>query len=647
MKHTWSVCILLLIVSTAFGADYIPYNWEENRTKYSLTAAEQELPELILKAHTQFDYELKDGEFLMYATFHYIIFVNSSDAVQRNNRITISMSNATDLVDLKARSISKNGKVLLFDKNNIKELVNEERGSGSKIFAIEGAEAGSEIEYFYIKKMTPVVYERVFMQYDVPVKQSSMKLSCPEQLKFEFKSYYDLPAVVASESNGSRMYNVVTQDIPAIGDEPFAYPSTKRKRIEFKLAYNTSRSQARLNTWDDAAKSFYKSLSETSREDQKALDKLISSVDNHATDQSARIRHIEDVVKATIKINKENRDPALSVIESIVKSNIASRQGMTKLFVALFERLHIPYQVVVTCSREIVAFDSTFDTWNFLEDYVIFFPETKAFLAPYDVATRYPMVSWQFTAQEGLFIEPFAVGSVRSALGAVGNIPAPGYEKTNDDLAIDVAFDESLSGCVLNIQRRVTGYNAFSLIPYLNLMTEKQKQDMVEEMTKSTAPDLNLKKWSLGTADVSKDILTINTEFTSSHFSEKAGPRILFKAGALIGPQSQMYNDHKRTLEIENTFNRGYHRVIKIKLPEGYTIRNPTDLKFDVVYQDGDDAPFLFKSDYTLEGTLLTVTVQEQYNKIFAPVNRFEDFRKVINAAADFNKVTLVLERRN
>jgi hypothetical protein len=33
------------------------------------------------------------------------------------------------------------------------------------------------------------------------------------------------------------------------------------------------------------------------------------------------------------------------------------------------------------------------------------------------------------------------------------------------------------------------------------------------------------------------------------------------------------------------------------------------------------------------------------YTAIYAPLHRYEDFRKVINAAADFNKVTLVLEK--
>jgi hypothetical protein len=51
-----------------------------------------------------------------------------------------------------------------------------------------------------------------------------------------------------------------------------------------------------------------------------------------------------------------------------------------------------------------------------------------------------------------------------------------------------------------------------------------------------------------------------------------------------------------------------------------------------------------FVSEYALRGSKLSVSVHEYYAKTSYPLQQFEDFRKVINAAADFNKLTLVLE---
>jgi hypothetical protein len=106
-----------------------------------------------------------------------------------------------------------------------------------------------------------------------------------------------------------------------------------------------------------------------------------------------------------------------------------------------------------------------------------------------------------------------------------------------------------------------------------------------------------------------------------------------------------MYREDDRMTDIENDYNRGYDRVIKVNLPEGYTIKNPDDVVLDVTYHDDGKMPYLFQSAYALENGVLTVTIKEYYKELYAPLARYEDYRKVINAAADFNKVTLVLEK--
>ncbi len=170
---------------------------------------------------------------------------------------------------------------------------------------------------------------------------------------------------------------------------------------------------------------------------------------------------------------------------------------------------------------------------------------------------------------------------------------------------------------------------------------------LVEELTKQTAPDPEIKRWEakpLGKDSTQKFL--IDVDFASSHFLEMAGSKILFKVGLLIGPQSELYQDEKRTMDVENDFNRGYDRVIVIQIPEGYQLKNPEQLQFNVTYKEGEETPYLFVSNYELKDRKLTITLKEYYKQLSAPVSRYEDFRKVINAAADFNKVTLVLEKQ-
>jgi hypothetical protein len=644
----FGVAFFFLLTAVLSAKDFEPYRWEKERPRYKLSEKEGSLSELILKQHTQYDYLFENNQFVMYSTIHRIVYVNNNEAVQKHNRIVISMSNAIELMELKARSITKEGKAIYFDESNLKELKNEESGKAYKIFAIEGIELGSEVEYYFVRKMRPNVFDRVFLQYDVPVKNNSFLLTSPPHLKFDFKTYHDFPEVKEEENNEMNVYLTEMDDVPALKTEAFSNYDPNRKRIEFKLAYNTARSQARLYTWDEAAKTFYIMLTERSKDDEKALDKFVKTLgDNSAKKMEDRIKDIENKIKTTIQVNKEGGAESLSQIASILKVKLASHQGMTKLFLGVFDKLKIQSHPVITCSREDIKFDGEFDTWAFLDDYALYFPETKQFLAPYVFECRYPLIQAEFTAQKALFIEPFEMGNVKSALSSIGEIPAVDYSYNLDNLDIEVTFNDDLSANQIHQKREFSGYNAAYFTPYYDMMSADQRVGMIDQLTKQTAPDAIIKKWTANSIPGGKsNNFLVDVDFQSSHFMEKAGPRILFKVGELIGPQIEMYRDDQRTAEVENDYNRMYDRIIKIQIPKGYQVKNLEDLKLYIAYTDKDQIPFLFKSDYIVKDNVIEVRVEEYYKQIYAPLSRYEDFRKVVNAAADFNKITLVLEKK-
>ncbi len=213
-------CICLLTIKLA-AKDFNVYEWDESRARYELSVQDKSLSEIILRQHTQYDYVVENGQFVMYSTMHRIIYVNNNEAVQKHNRIVISMTNTLELTKLRARSINRDGKAVNFDESNLKELKNESNGKSYKIFAIEGVELGSEIEYYFVRKMRPSVFDRVFLQFDVPVKMNSFMLTCPEHLQFDFKTYHDFPAVKEEENNDMNVYLTSMNDVPALQQEAF------------------------------------------------------------------------------------------------------------------------------------------------------------------------------------------------------------------------------------------------------------------------------------------------------------------------------------------------------------------------------------------------------------------------------------------
>jgi hypothetical protein len=114
--------------------------------------------------------------------------------------------------------------------------------------------------------------------------------------------------------------------------------------------------------------------------------------------------------------------------------------------------------------------------------------------------------------------------------------------------------------------------------------------------------------------------------------------------GRLIGRQIEMYEEKERNLPIAERHHRTYDRLIEIEIPEGYQITNLEDINIENTIFEDEEAIMHFKSYYSLEGNTLKVIADEFYQKNYVPVEEYENYRKVINSAADFNEITLILE---
>jgi len=133
-------------------------------------------------------------------------------------------------------------------------------------------------------------------------------------------------------------------------------------------------------------------------------------------------------------------------------------------------------------------------------------------------------------------------------------------------------------------------------------------------------------------------------DFESEAFVEIAGNHYLFKVGELIGPQMQLYQETERKLPLEDEYTRTYYRTINIKIPKGYHVANANDINIDHSFSKDGKKVLMFKSFYEIEGDILKITADEFYYITKISKEFYEDYRTVINSAADFNKVTLVLE---
>ena len=104
-----------------------------------------------------------------------------------------------------------------------------------------------------------------------------------------------------------------------------------------------------------------------------------------------------------------------------------------------------------------------------------------------------------------------------------------------------------------------------------------------------------------------------------------------------------MYQEKQRQSSVHEDFKRSYDSQINIKIPRGYSFKNLEDLKISESYKDEEITLFSFISSYGIENGVLKIQIKEFYNKNIIEVPIYESYRKVINGAANFNKVVLVM----
>ena len=222
MKKYFVIISFFFISLLSFGNfENEDYSWEGKPVRHTLSAAEELENTVRIKDVRILEYAYNDaGALEMLSVNHKIIRVNNDAAVNDNNKVYISMYGVIDVVKLQVRSISKAGKITELNENNIKEIDNVEKNHGYKIFAIEGVEVGSEIEYIYILKSQPELYGREYFQFENLNKDVTFKIICPDNLVFETKSFNGFPTLKDTTYNERNYLTVSNVFVPVLLVQP-------------------------------------------------------------------------------------------------------------------------------------------------------------------------------------------------------------------------------------------------------------------------------------------------------------------------------------------------------------------------------------------------------------------------------------------
>ncbi len=210
--------------------------------------------------------------------------------------------------------------------------------------------------------------------------------------------------------------------------------------------------------------------------------------------------------------------------------------------------------------------------------------------------------------------------------------------------------DQGFTDTEYAVYHSLSGYKAEYIQPYYKeIEDEKEQKEYKETLLTFLDDDGEVKELEVQNLEVSKygqAPVIAKGILQSDKFFEKAREDYLFKVGELIGPQSEMYSTVDRKLPVEEYFARHYIRTIVFTIPDGYTVKNLEKLNMNETYSDKDgDIRMGFISTYTRDGDQVTVNISEFYKDVVFPVEIFEDYQRIINTAADFNKVVVIFNK--
>lgn len=649
MKYILSILLALVtFAGISQKTYYADYDWKSKPDKFTLTEVEQKEDEVTLfeKKSVEF-FATNDDRFIQVELMHTIKSINTDAGIEENNKVYVSNGSNSKVLKQQARVIKPDGSITVLKEGDIKESKDEDGDVEYRYFAMEGLEKGSIIEYLhYIESDARYTGSSMVIQNEYSKRKVELDILSPQHLEFATRSMNGMPQFIkdSTESSVKRIY-VSVDHVKGLKKEEWSAYRANLMKVYYKLDKNIASGKNNIVSYTNFGKNIYEELfMMPGKAELKKIKAYVKKANNHGETLEEKLRFLENELKSEFNII-EIWLPIFEDFPTMLKSKLTTEAGFTKLMVACLREMGVKNEVVLTADRQVSPFLTDFEASNFLQDYLIYLPEINKYFSPTRF-TRIGFVPAEFTNTNGLFIEERVVGENRFGVSKVKFIEATKSTESVDEINTELTFDETMMEPTVKIERKLSGYKAQYPQFFLDFVDGEQRNEMKLEVLQymdESGKVIDTTYENAKSSDGGVKPFIARGTMQKGNFVETAGNKILLKVGLLIGPQAEMYNKGERMLPVENMYTREYNRQIVVNIPAGKTIKNPEILTMNVASSvAGDETKFV--STYEIKGNQLIVTIREVYSRINYPISDYPVYEKVINAAADFNKLVLVIE---
>ena len=625
------------------------YDWQVTPSFHQLDSQYQDQSAVVVQDYRIMEYQVIDAQrTFCYYTVHKIIRLNDDQAIEKFNKVYIPMTGGRRFISLNARVIQPNGVVTALNQRNVRELENAEGHGDFKIFAAEGLEKGSELEYIYTLQGNAIPFGRETFQGEEPILQASLILVYPNHLRFSTKSYHRLPNSYGGSLNGDRRQLVMeAENIPALPKEDYAVYNASLKRIDYRLESNGV--TYNFYGWNKVADQLLDYVHHI--KGGAKLNRFLSKLKQPHLSEEQKIVYVEQHIKTNYTLRKGSNEE-LGSLRHVLNNKFANDLGMARLYLYCWKALGIQRpHLVFTTDRYRNLIDPDYPMINDLNQVLFYFPQLNKYVVPNQLAHRLGPAPREVIGNHGLFVTYTDVTKCKRIAHRLDQITGADYTQNRTGVRAQISFPDGITAPIVEQENFYYGYRAVMYRGLFNNISLEKREAFIKSSVTSALDDAQIKNLTLEdeSPEMSGDWsipFTINTHYQTEMLVERAGNDYILQLGKVIGKQSELYQEEERKNDIWIPAPTYHQHTITVQIPDGYYPEGLNAILIDKKVELDGETVMKFKSHYEYKENTLTVYVDETYQVLNLPRKHYQEFRQVINAAADFNKVALVLKRR-
>ncbi len=615
-------------------------DWVKNPIFNEIENEDLQKDAIALFENSSIEMKYSYGSYNNYIHKHSLISVHSDKGVQQHNKLYIPIRDTTSLINFKARVIQPDGSVQNFNRKNIKLLSNLKEKGNYSIFALEGVQVNSQIEYLYTIRESARSNGYLVFQKDYLIKESKISISLPTHIHLKYKFYNSSNEFKENIESKVNKYQTLIKDIPAMIDEKVSASRANRQKIAYTF-YQNSISESQL--WENLSKGLQtRFLQFDVKLYSKYIKKFASNYPNFENlSKPDQINTICKYIYSNFQIN--NNPNTSEKLKQILKFQQANDMGIVKVYSLLFQYYNINFNLNLTSDRFRHRFDKDFYSNYNLEQILFYFPSEGKYVNPNFKNSYLGFPPFEYIGNQTLIVNSYGY--------RFKEIQSPLSIETMTIRKFDINVNDEENALVVLCEQQLTGYkghvyrSAFNNHSKMNKLDEYKNNMCLSGIEDAVIDDFTVGNTDLESKTENKPFLT-NWSYSSPELINSVNGDLYLSIGKVIGTQMEFYQEEERVNDIEIRYPNKYDYDFKVNIPDGYYVANIDDFNFNksLNVEDHIICQFVSKGIINAEGDLL-IKVNEDYNSIRINVDNYPLYKDVINSAYDFFEKILVLKK--